>query len=120
MRELAKNPFYVLGLSPDATPMEIEREAQKLLGMMELDFPGVDRYDTPLGPLPRGRSDVRDAAAALRDVRQRLVAELVIRNAPSELRRDGERCRPPVEAPAAVHPGMTAKLGWARGPGAAR
>ena len=81
MREITHNPFFVLGVPPDATPMEIEREAQKLLGMLELGFPGAGSYDTPVGPQSRGRADVRDASAALRDPKQRLVAELIARQA---------------------------------------
>ena len=34
--KLADNPFFVLAISPDASRIEIEREAQKLLGMLEL------------------------------------------------------------------------------------
>ena len=47
------NPFFVLGLSADASRIEIEREAQKLLGMLELGFAEVLAYATPLGPQPR-------------------------------------------------------------------
>jgi hypothetical protein len=76
------NPFFVLGLSCDASRIELEREAQKLLGMLELDFPGARTYATPLGPRPRTAEAVRAAVAALRDPYQRLVAELWARHAP--------------------------------------
>ena len=38
MSRIAENPFFVLGLSPDASRIELERKAQKLLGMLELGF----------------------------------------------------------------------------------
>ncbi len=73
---LAENPFFVLGLAPDSAPREIEREAQKLLGMLELGLADAMTYATPLGPRPRTAERVRAAAAVLRDPRRRLVAEL--------------------------------------------
>jgi hypothetical protein len=73
---LAENPFFVLGLAPDAPAREIEREAQKLLGMLELGLADAATYATPLGPRPRTPERVRSAAAVLRDPRRRLVAEL--------------------------------------------
>ena len=76
------NPFFVLGVAPDASRIEIEREAQKLLGMLELGFAEVQTYGTPLGPQPRTAEAVRAAVAALRDPYQRLVAELWARHAP--------------------------------------
>ena len=38
------NPFFVLGLPTDASRIEIEREAQKLLGMLELGFADALTY----------------------------------------------------------------------------
>lgn len=76
------NPFFVLGLSCDASRIELEREAQKLLGMLELSFPGAQTYATPLGPRPRTAEMVRAAVATLRDPYQRLLAELWARFAP--------------------------------------
>ena len=35
-RRLAENPFYVLGLRPECGRLDVEREGQKLLGMLEL------------------------------------------------------------------------------------
>ena len=72
----------MLGLSPDASRIELEREAQKLLGMLELAFAAAQTYATPLGPRMRTAEMVRAAVAALRDPMQRLVAELWARNAP--------------------------------------
>jgi hypothetical protein len=76
------NPFFVLGLPPDTSRIEIEREAQKLLGMLELGFADAKTYRTPLGPRPRTPELVRAAVAALRDPYRRLVAELWARHAP--------------------------------------
>ncbi len=108
---IAENPFFVLALSPEATRLEIEREAQKLLGMLELGFPEAQIYATPLGSRPRSAELVRAAVAALRDPYQRLVAELWARHAP-----------PPIAAPAVAEAttpttdasSLRARLGWGR------
>lgn len=76
IERLAENPFFILGLAPDAPAREVEREAQKLLGMLELGLAEAATYHTPLGPRPRTSEAVRAAAAVLRDPRRRLVAEL--------------------------------------------
>ena len=102
----ADNPFFVLGLAPDASRIEVEREAQKLLGMLELDFAEARSYLTPLGPRPRTSEAVRAAVAALRDPYQRLVAELWARHAPTT----AIAAEP--EAPTTGTPGLRAKLGW--------
>ncbi len=73
---VADNPFFVLGLPPDAAARDVEREAQKLIGMLELGLAEAMTYATPLGPRPRTTERVRAAAAVLRDPRRRLVAEL--------------------------------------------
>jgi hypothetical protein len=73
---IAGNPLTVLGLGAGASRIEIEREAQKLLGMLELGFAEAETYATPLGPRPRTAELVRAAVAALRDPAQRLAAEL--------------------------------------------
>ena len=102
---LAENPFFVLGISPDASRIEIEREAQKLLGMLELGFAAAQSYATPLGPRSRTPESVRAAVAALRDPYQRLLAELWARHAPASL--DAA----PAE-PARVSSGLRRRLGW--------
>jgi hypothetical protein len=79
---IADNPFFVLGLSTEASRLEIEREGQKLLGMIELRFADALTYATPLGPRPRDAEGVRAALAALRDPARRLIAELWARHAP--------------------------------------
>ena len=83
MNQIAENPFFVLGIGVDASRIEIEREANKLLGMLELDFAGAKTYLTPLGPRPRTAESVRAAVAALRDPYQRLDAEIWARHAPA-------------------------------------
>lgn len=102
---LVENPFFVLGISPDASRIEIEREAQKLLGMLELGFEAALTYATPLGPRERTPEMVRAAVAALRDPYQRLLAELWARHAPASLDE-----APP--APAAPTSGLRKRLGW--------
>ena len=101
------NPFFVLGLSCDASRIELEREAQKLLGMLELGFAAAQEYATPLGPQPRTPEAVRAAVAALRDPYQRLVAELWARHAPAE----GPKAQPDASEPIGV-PALRRALGW--------
>ncbi|MFT3700398.1 MAG: hypothetical protein QM831_45050 [Kofleriaceae bacterium] len=105
---LSENPFYVMGLSVDASRIEIEREAAKLLGMLELGFADVKTYATPLGPRPRTPELVRAAAAALRDPYQRLVAEIWARNAPAPTTVAADE----PEVIATTHPGARKQLGW--------
>ena len=104
---IADNPFFILGLAADASRIEIEREAQKLLGMLELDFIDAKSYATPLGPQTRTPELVRAAVAALRDPYRRLVAELWARHAPAM--RPGPPAPP--NAPAAM-PGFRKQMGW--------
>ena len=103
---IAENPFIVLGLPADASRIEIEREAQKLLGMLELGFAEAQSYATPVGPRTRTPELVRAAVAALRDPYQRLLAELWARHAPAT-QVAAEPAPPPTGTP-----GLRAKLGW--------
>ncbi|MEJ7604640.1 MAG: hypothetical protein WKG01_42700 [Kofleriaceae bacterium] len=91
---IAENPFFVLGLDPDASRIEVEREAQKLLCMLELEFAAAQHYDTPVGPQPRTSEAVRAAVAALRDPYRRLVAELWARHVPRRACHRQRRSRP--------------------------
>ncbi len=114
---LGDNPLLVLGLGLGATRMEIERQAQLLLGMLELGFADAARFATPLGPRPRTPDLVRAAAAALRDPGQRLQAELWFVPADAT-----EAAPPPPPASPAPSPssetrtstwtGALARLGW--------
>jgi hypothetical protein len=106
--KLVDNPFFVLGLAPDASRIEIEREAQKLLGMLELGFAEAASYATPLGPRPRTAESVRAAVAALRDPYQRLVSELWARHAPPMR----APTMPPVDEPPADTVSVRRTLGW--------
>ena len=85
-----ENPFLVLGLAPSATRIEIEREAQKLLGMLELGFAEARTYATPLGEMERTPELVRAAVAALRDPTRRLMAELWARTEVGRGREHGD------------------------------
>ena len=104
---IAENPFFVLGLTAEASRIEVEREAQKLLGMLELGFAEAATYATPLGPRARTAEMVRAAVAALRDPYRRLVAELWARHAPPAPPEPAAR----EEAPA-MRAGMRRALGW--------
>ena len=104
---IVDNPFFILGIPADASRIEIEREAQKLLGMLELGFADAMTYATPLGPQARTPELVRAAVAALRDPYRRLVAELWARHAPP-MRTEAPPARP---APP-THPGLRRALGW--------
>lgn len=75
MKALLENPFFVLDVAWDAPRATVEREAQKLLGMLELGFAAAQTYNTPLGPQPRTNELVRAAVAALRDPSTRVQAE---------------------------------------------
>ena len=109
MTTLAENPFFVLGVSVETPRLEIEREAQKLLGMLELGFAAARSYATPLGPRERTAESVRAAVAALRDPSQRLIAELWARHAPAPREVAPE---PLPTAPVETHPGARRTLGW--------
>ncbi len=83
LTRIRENPFYVLGLRPAAGRMEVEREGQKLLGMLELGLSSAATYPTPVGPGARTPEKVRQAMAELRDPERRLVHELWARLDPA-------------------------------------
>lgn len=105
--KLADNPFFVLGVPAETSRIEVEREAQKLLGMLELGFAEARTYATPLGPRERTAEMVRAAVAALRDPYRRLVAELWARHAPPP-----QSETPGPKPPAPARAGMRRALGW--------
>jgi hypothetical protein len=82
---LASNPFYVLGLRPDCARAEIEREGQKLIGMLELELSSASSYRSPIGVHQRTPELVREAMAELRDPNRRLLHELWATLEPTEL-----------------------------------
>ncbi len=73
---IALNPFYVLELRPDASPVEVERQGQKLLAMLEVGLATAATYPTPLGGMPRDADLVRRALDELRDPARRAVHEV--------------------------------------------
>lgn len=73
---IKNNPFYVLGLPSTASRAEIERQGQKLLGMLEMGMKQAASYSTPLGSFPRDADQVRQALADLRDPARRLAHEV--------------------------------------------
>ncbi|MEO7328116.1 MAG: hypothetical protein ABI193_06035 [Minicystis sp.] len=122
-QKIRNNPFYVLGLRPDVSRTEVERQGSKLLGMLELKLKSVQSYATPLGPVARTPDLVRQAMAELRDPSLRLGHELWARLDPakaasiasgeSEDEAPEEMPRPRADAP---WPEAFAALGW-RAPG---
>jgi hypothetical protein len=74
-RQHLRNPFLVLELPSAADGTQVERQAQKLLGMMAAQLAGADSYATPLGRCPRTPELVRAAMAELLDPDRRLLAE---------------------------------------------
>ena len=71
-----RNPFFVLEIATDATPTEVERAGQRLLGLLAVGSANAAIYQTPLGPATRDADRVRQALAALRDPEQRVLHEL--------------------------------------------
>jgi hypothetical protein len=72
---LAENPFFILALPATATPMEIERQGKKLLGMLELQLVSAQTYETPYGRKARTPEEVRGAVQLLLDPARRLPFE---------------------------------------------
>jgi len=114
VEKIRDNPFYVLGLPPSATRAEVEREGQKLLGMIELKLARAAQYATPVGPGERTADKVRRAMAELRDPERRLEHELWARLEPASTTAAapvpaGDRPRRRADAP---WPGALQQLGW--------
>jgi hypothetical protein len=104
---IAENPFFVLGLEPECSRLEMERQGQKLLAMLEVGFAEATRYATPFGERTRDAEAVRAAMAHLRDPRRRLVAELWAR---APVRAAAEA--PPLEGAVNGEPEAPARTGW--------
>src|SRR5580658_4960558 len=73
---ILRNPFYVLELAPGCGRAEVERQGQKLLGILELGLSAALVYRTPVGTAERTAEGVRQAMAELRDPERRLMHEL--------------------------------------------
>lgn len=113
-RRLADNPFYVLGLRPACSRLDVEREGQKLLGMLELGLKTAKTYMTPLGPQTRTADKVRTAMAELRTPDKRLLHEFWAALPPAP---EPPKPPPPVEKAADTIEPLTeafALLGWRR------
>jgi curved DNA-binding protein CbpA len=112
--KIRDNPFYVIGLPPSASRAEIERQGQKLLGLLELKLQSAASYATPVGSSERTADKVRRAMAELRDPERRLEHELWARLEPRPA-----AAAPVHEVPTVVRrradapwPGALAALGW--------
>jgi len=92
LARLRDNAFYVLELPVDASRIDVERQGQKLLAMLELGLAAAAAYPTPLGPGVRDADKVRLAMASLRDPDKRLEEELWARldARPAEPRADDD------------------------------
>jgi hypothetical protein len=101
------NPFFVLELEADASRGDVERAAQRLLGLLAIAAHGADEYQTPFGPARRDADTVRQALGRLRDPSQRVRYELWANVPPVAAPEASESLTAPWEA------GATA-LGWGR------
>ena len=109
---LVDNPFFVLGVAPDADRTTIEREGNKLLGMLQLGLAAAATYRTPFGEFARTTDAVRTALSTLRDPSKRLLAELWARHAIVELTAAAGNDEPSADVVADAR----ARLGWGRAP----
>lgn len=106
---LKENAFHVLGLRPSCTRMEVEREGQKLLAMLELGLSEAAHYDTPVGRMPRTSELVRAAMASLRDPTTRLQHALWAQLSPGNT-----AAQTPAREEPAPWPEASVRLGWRR------
>lgn len=113
-RRIIDNPFYVLGLSPACSRAEVEREGQKLLGMLEVGLSAARTYATPLGARERTADKVREAMAELRDPERRLRHELWAHLSPDHLGQMTQVREHEGSAPATPFHRASARLGWRR------
>jgi hypothetical protein len=109
---IVENPFYVLGLRPDATRHEIEREGQKLLGMLELGLARAASYATPLGSEERTADKVRVALAELRDPEKRIIHEVWAALEPRIVVELEDEPAPVPDPDASAWSDLLRRLGW--------
>lgn len=76
LARLRDNAFHVLELPVECSRIDVERQGQKLLAMLELGLSAAANYPTPVGPAVRDADKVRLAMASLRDPDKRLEEEL--------------------------------------------
>jgi hypothetical protein len=101
------NPFFVLELKTDASRLDVERAAQRLLGLIAIGAQGADEYQTPFGPGRRDADTVRQALGRLRNPLQRVRYELWANVPPLVAPQASESPTAPWEAGARA-------LGWGR------
>lgn len=82
LARIRDNAFHVLELPPSCSRMDVERQGQKLLAMLELGLAAAITYPTPVGHGMRDADKVRLAMARLRDPDKRLEEELWARLGP--------------------------------------
>jgi hypothetical protein len=123
LARIRDNAFHVLELTPACSRLDVERQGQKLLAMLELGLAAAVTYPTPVGHAMRDAEKVRVAMARLRDPDKRLEEELWAR-----LDADAKPAAPPPDEdadlgidslPRAPRPdrpwaGALAALGWGR------
>lgn len=79
IERLRSNAFWILEIPASASRAEMERAAQKILGLVKLQVAHVRWVATPLGRIERTEEVVVDAVRALRDDRQREVQAQLLR-----------------------------------------
>ena len=105
-----KQPFFVLGLSPECSRAEVERAGQKLLALLAIDSGPAERFATPVGERERhGGDSMRASMAELRDPERRLLHETWAR-----IGADARIPAPPaaIDDPARPWPDAMAAIGW--------
>lgn len=113
LRRVADNPFHVLELPPLTTRADMERQGQKLLGMLELGLAQAATYQTPVGMRQRTAELVRWAMAELREPDRRLVHEAWAALQAQVVSVPGDAGKTP-PANAAGWPEALRQLGWVR------
>lgn len=122
LARIRDNAFHVLELTPSCSRLDVERQGQKLLAMLELGLAAAVTYATPVGHGVRDADKVRLAMARLRDPDKRLEEELWARldagarpPAPRDEDADlGLDSLPRAPRPDLPWPGALAALGWGR------
>ena len=90
--------------------MDVERAAQRLLGLLAIGAQGADVYQTPFGPGYRDADTVRQALVRLRDG---LAAQIEVNLEGVHLTADGQALRLPAECEAAVRALARGERLWA-------
>lgn len=88
-------PFWVLGINPEASSIEVAAAARDISTKLQFEIPGLEYFQTPLGRKIRDEFLVREAKSQLQDPQTRLIAEfwyaeLAQAEQPAELRVDAD------------------------------